>query len=52
VVLATTGSPRPAILTLVVFFAVGAYLLSLVDVERGRRLAREAEVAAHEAGTA
>jgi UMF1 family MFS transporter len=49
VVLATTGSPRPAILTLVVFFALGAYLLSLVDVERGRRQAREAEAAAHEA---
>jgi UMF1 family MFS transporter len=52
VVLATTGSPRPAILTLVVFFALGAVLLSRVDVERGRRLAREAEAAAHEAGTA
>jgi UMF1 family MFS transporter len=50
VVLAVTGSPRPAILTLVVFFAVGALLLSLVDVERGRRLAREAEAAAHDAG--
>ena len=43
VVLAATGSSRPAILTLVVFFAIGAYLLSRVDVERGRRLAREAE---------
>jgi UMF1 family MFS transporter len=50
VVLATTGSPRPAILTLIVFFALGACLLSLVDVERGRRLAREAEAVAHEAG--
>jgi UMF1 family MFS transporter len=45
-VLATTGSSRPAILTLIVFFAVGALLLSRVDVERGRRLAREAEAAA------
>jgi UMF1 family MFS transporter len=43
VVLATTGSGRPAILSLVVFFALGAWLLSRVDVERGRRLAREAE---------
>lgn len=43
--LATTGSSRPAILTLVVFFAVGAFLLSRVDVERGRRVAREAEEA-------
>jgi len=50
VVLLTTGSPRPAILTLVVFFVLGAFLLSRVDVERGRRLAREAEAVAHEAG--
>ena len=48
VMLATTGSSRPAILTLIVFFAIGALLLSRVDVERGRRLAREAEAAAHE----
>ena len=47
-VLWATGSSRPAILTLVVFFALGALLLSRVDVERGRRLAREAEAAAHE----
>jgi UMF1 family MFS transporter len=46
VVLATTGSPRPAILTLVVFFALGALLLSRVNVERGRRVARESEAAA------
>jgi UMF1 family MFS transporter len=45
-VLALTGSSRPAILTLVVFFALGAWLLARVDVERGRRLAREAEAAA------
>jgi UMF1 family MFS transporter len=41
-----TGSSRPAILTLIVFFAVGGFILSRVDVERGRRLAREAEAAA------
>jgi UMF1 family MFS transporter len=46
---ATVGSGRLAILTLIVFFAAGAFLLSRVDVERGRRLAREAEAAAHEA---
>ena len=46
---ATTGSGRPAILTLIVFFAIGAWLLTRVDVERGRRVAREAEAAAHEA---
>jgi UMF1 family MFS transporter len=49
VMLATTGSSRPAILTLILFFAIGAYLLTRVDVERGRRVAREAEAAAHEA---
>lgn len=42
-VLQLTGSSRPAILTLLVFFALGALLLSHVDVERGRRVAREAE---------
>ena len=46
VVLATTGKSRPAILSLIVFFALGAWLLSRVDVERGRRLAREADEAA------
>jgi UMF1 family MFS transporter len=50
--LASVGSSRPAILILVVFFGLGACLLSHVDVERGRRLAREAEAAAREAGTA
>jgi UMF1 family MFS transporter len=49
VMMVTTGSSRPAILTLIVFFALGAFLLSRVDVERGRRLAREAEAAAHDA---
>lgn len=41
--LATLGDGRPAILSLIVFFALGALVLSRVDVERGRRLAREAE---------
>jgi UMF1 family MFS transporter len=41
--LALVGTSRPAILTLVVFFALGAWLLSRVDVERGRLLAREEE---------
>jgi UMF1 family MFS transporter len=49
VALTLTGSSRPAILALVLFFAVGALLLSRVDVERGRRLAREADAAAHPA---
>jgi UMF1 family MFS transporter len=45
ITLATTGSSRPAILTLVVFFALGAFLLSRVDVERARRLVQESEAA-------
>ena len=51
IMLATTGSSRPAILTLIVFFAIGAWLLTRVDMERGRRVAREAEAAAHEAAS-
>jgi UMF1 family MFS transporter len=46
--LSLTGSSRPAILSLVVLFVLGAVFLSRVDVERGRRVAREAEAAAHE----
>jgi UMF1 family MFS transporter len=49
-VITLTGSGRPAILALVVFFVVGAGLLTLVDVERGVRAAREAEAAAGLAG--
>jgi MFS transporter, UMF1 family len=49
IMLATTGSSRPAILTLILFFAVGAWLLTRVDVERGRRVARESEAVAHAA---
>lgn len=49
VVLGMTGSSRPAILTLIVFFAAGALLLWKVDVERGRKAAREAEALAHDA---
>jgi UMF1 family MFS transporter len=41
VTLTLTGSSRPALLILIVFFALGAFLLSRVDVERGRRLAAE-----------
>jgi UMF1 family MFS transporter len=38
-----TGSSRSGVLVLIAFFAVGAALLSLVDVSRGQRAAREAE---------
>ena len=38
-----TGSSRGAILSLIAFFLVGGALLAMVDVERGQRVAREAE---------
>jgi UMF1 family MFS transporter len=42
-VIAATGSSRPAILTLVVFFVGGGALLAFVDVAEGRARARKAE---------
>jgi UMF1 family MFS transporter len=41
-----TGSSRNAILSLIVFFIAGGVILSFVDVEEGRRAAREAEARA------
>ena len=38
-----TGSSRNAILSIIIFFIVGAALLTRVDVEDGQRVAREAE---------
>ena len=38
--IAATGSSRNAILSVIVFFAVGAAILALVDPEEGRRQAR------------
>ena len=38
-----TGSSRNAILSIILFFIVGAALLTRVDVEEGQRVAREAE---------
>jgi len=52
VVLALTGSSRPAVVSLVVLFLLGGYLLSRVDVARGRTLARETEARAREASPA
>jgi MFS transporter, UMF1 family len=52
VMLSLTGSSRPAIVSLVVLFLLGAFFLSRVDVERGRRLARDAEARAHAAAQA
>ncbi|MBL8860713.1 MAG: MFS transporter [Planctomycetes bacterium] len=39
--IAWTGNERAGLLPLILFFAVGALLLSRVDVEEGRRIARE-----------
>ncbi|HYQ81136.1 MAG TPA: MFS transporter [Anaeromyxobacteraceae bacterium] len=44
-----TGSSRAAILSVIGFFAVGALLLALVDVEAGQRAARQAGPAEPEA---
>ncbi|MEN8114511.1 MAG: MFS transporter [Actinomycetota bacterium] len=43
-------SSRPAVLSLIVFFGVGIYLLTRVDEAEGRRVAREADDAAAAAG--
>lgn len=43
VALATTGSSRNAILSIILFFVTGAFLLTKVDVARGQQAAREAE---------
>jgi UMF1 family MFS transporter len=51
IMLTLTESSRPAIVILIVFFAIGAFLLSKVDVERGRRQAREAEALLHAPGS-
>jgi len=39
----TFGNSRPAVLGIVVFFMVGGYLLTRVDVEEGKRVAQEAD---------
>ena len=44
--IAATGSSRNAILSVIGFFAVGAAILALVDVEQGRREAQVAEASA------
>jgi UMF1 family MFS transporter len=43
--IAATGSSRNAILSVILFFAVGALLLWPVDVEEGQRIARAADQA-------
>ncbi len=41
----STGESRNAILAVLSFFVVGGALLAFVDVEEGRRAARQAEAA-------
>jgi UMF1 family MFS transporter len=41
IVLAATGSSRPAIVSVIAFFLIGALILTRVDVERGRQVAEE-----------
>jgi UMF1 family MFS transporter len=41
--ISATGSSRMAVLSVIVFFVVGAVLLMFVDVEQGQRAARAAE---------
>jgi UMF1 family MFS transporter len=48
VINALTGSSRGAILGVIGFFAVGGFLLWLVDVELGQRMARADESAVHD----
>lgn len=43
------GSSRPAIVSLVVFFILGGYLLTRVNIEEGQRIAREEDAAAQAA---
>jgi UMF1 family MFS transporter len=44
VTIALTGSSRSAILSVILFFIVGAALLALVNVPEGQREARAADV--------
>jgi MFS-type transporter involved in bile tolerance (Atg22 family) len=44
------GSSRPAVLSLIVFFAVGIAILATVDEDQGRQAARDADAAAAAAG--
>jgi UMF1 family MFS transporter len=44
------GSSRPAVLSLIVFFAVGIAVLATVDEDQGRQAAQDADAAAAAAG--
>ncbi len=43
--IATFGNSRPAVLSIVVFFILGGYLLTRVNVEEGRQVARAEDAA-------
>lgn len=45
------GSSRPAIVSLIVFFIVGGYLLTRVNIAEGQRVAREEDAAVLGAGS-
>ena len=45
VMVEATGQSRNAILAVLGFFVIGAFLLAFVNVEEGRRAARKAEAA-------
>ena len=42
---ATFGSSRPAVLSIVIFFIVGGFLLTRVNIEEGKRVAQEENAA-------
>jgi UMF1 family MFS transporter len=49
ITIVTTGSSRNAVLAIIVFFILGGLILAFVDVDEGRRVAREAEADLKEA---
>ncbi len=42
---ATFGSSRPAVLSIVIFFAIGGFLLTRVNIDEGKRVAQEEDAA-------
>jgi len=49
-VIAVFGNSRPAVLSLIALFVIGGWLLARVDVEEGRRIAREEDAALEASG--